>query len=53
MAQSKCKIKYKGVERMGYIVETKLDKIKVQIVDSAGATLHTNWFENKEIKRIW
>jgi len=43
-----CKIMYKGKLREAEIVEQKKDKVKVQLTEE-----QSDWFENREIKRIW
>lgn len=53
MTTGKCKVTYKGEVRSGEIVEVKLDKLKVNIFDKEGNILHTDWFQNNEIKRVW
>lgn len=54
MAQ-KCIIKnYKGKEHHGVIIDKKMDKVRVNILESKGGVLiKTDWFEGHEIKRLW
>jgi hypothetical protein len=49
----KCKVLYKGTTHKGEILNQILDKIQVKILDSTGNHLKTDWFEKKEVKRLW
>jgi hypothetical protein len=55
-----CKINYKGIERLGTIVDSKMDKLKVNVLDGSihdtkipHKLLRTDWFDRKEVKRLW
>lgn len=49
----KCRIMYKGVIHDAEIIEQKLDKFKVRIFNSKKNVICTDWYSNKEIKRLW
>ncbi len=46
----KCKVTHKGIDKIGEIIEEKIDKVKVKIVGSESIP---TWYERTEIKRIW
>lgn len=52
-----CKVLFKGQLRFGIIIESKLDKLKVSILDGisagSGSVIKSDWFEKHEVKRIW
>lgn len=52
-ALPKCKVTFKGRQHKGFILETRMGKHKVQILDASGSQIKTDWFENNEIKRVW
>lgn len=49
----KCKVLYKRIIHKGEILNQVLDKIQVKIFDTTGNHLKTDWFEKKEVKRLW
>ncbi len=51
--EQKCKVQFKEKEHKGVILEKKMDKMKVQVNDRTDNPIHTDWFESKQIKRIW
>jgi hypothetical protein len=46
----KCKVKHNGIDKIGEIIDQRLDKVKVQII---GSSCLPTWYEKTEIKRIW
>lgn len=49
----KVKVNYKGKLRNGEIVEQREDKYKVRILDHMGQFLAFDWFENRQLRRLW
>lgn len=50
MTPEKCKVTIKGTVHVGTVIESKLDKVKVQPDDKS---VRADWFQRNEIKRIW
>lgn len=48
-----CKVTYKGKQHNGRVIDVQVDKVKVEILDDKGIMIKADWFENKEIKRLW
>lgn len=53
MNTEKVIVRVKNKEVKGFIVERKLDKFKIQLLDSGGWPTKQDWFENKDFKRVW
>jgi len=52
-----CTVMYKNKQHFAVVIEQRFDKIKLNILSGTepgeGVIIHTNWYENREIKRIW
>ncbi len=48
--QQKVQVKIKGEFKNGVIVEKRFEHFKVKFDDN---NILTNWFDNKQLKRIW
>lgn len=52
-----CTVMYKNKKHFAVIIDQQFDKVKLNILSGnkagEGTIVHTNWFENKEIHRIW
>ena len=48
-----CKVPTKKGFSLANIIEERMGKVKVEILDKAKKVVKVDWFENKEIKRLW